>query len=93
MDTSWSVAYFAANQTVISVTISTVKGTCAEHLVKLGLSGNDKVYLVPVFGPVMSPRRYMVELSRKESAGMHMSVKEQNDGNHDMYSDFSTWGK
>jgi len=46
-----------------------VKGTRAEHLVKLGLSGDDKIYLVPVFGSGMSPRRSMVELGGEEGVG------------------------
>ena len=51
---------------MISVTISTVKGSCDTDVVKLFLSRDNKVQLVPMLRSGVHPRQPVSQLNSKE---------------------------
>ena len=59
----------AADQRVICVAISSVVGTCAEHVSQLTVWRENQVQLVPSFGAGMSPRYFVLRFFSDRSVG------------------------
>ena len=69
MDAFGLETHLTADQGVVCVTVGTVVGAGDEHMVEQGLSGDDKVKLVPVLGSGVSPGHSVLRLGGEEGVG------------------------
>lgn len=66
MSSFWLKAYFATDQGLVGITLSTVITTSDEETVQRGTSGDDEIHLVPVVGSGVPPGDTVVEFGGEE---------------------------